>query len=118
MSATATTSNVTLNTSLRQLRRAFPDLEEMLMKIGYAPVTGIITAMSNPSNLTLSNIARAAGLTEIEIVLLVEDLNERLTWKSSNKGRTTVRKKSKPKAKIKAGAKTKAKTKKQKRNTA
>ncbi len=100
-----------MNTSLKQIKKTFPDLEKLLAKIGYAPVTSIITAMSNPNNLTLSNIARAAGLTEIEIELLVEELNERLYLNSPRETQNTVNIKPKPKTKTKAGEKTKTKTK-------
>ncbi len=95
--------------SLKELKKVFPDIEELLRKIGYSPVTKMMVSMSRSDNIPLSNIARATGLTEIEIGLLVEELNKRLSWsppRRAGKART------KPKAKAKAKIKTRVKAKK------
>ena len=110
--AARTQTLISANTSLKQLKKAFPDIEGLLRKIGYAPVTRMMTSMSSPDNIPLSNIARAAGLTEIEIALLVEELNERLSWGSpgtAGKTRTEPKAKAKAKTKVKTKAKSKAK---------
>ncbi len=97
-------TTITENTSIKQLRKIFPDIEEALIKAGYAPVTKMLTVMAKPDRLTLSNVARAAGLTEVEISLMIEVLNERLNYysllpgnKKSNKGKSRTEAKPGPK---------------------
>ena len=98
---------VTENTLLKEARKLFPELEQLLLKIGYAPITRMIMSMSKPDSLTISNIARASGLTEIEIGLLVEELNDRLPMST----RIRVRGGTKPRTKGKAQAQPRIKTK-------
>jgi hypothetical protein len=102
-------TSINADTSLRQLKRAFPDIGGLLRTIGYAPITRMIISMSSPDSIPLSNIARAAGLTEIEIDLLVEELNERLSRSLPRKGRKA---RTKGKAKAKSRTATKPKTRK------
>ena len=91
------------NTPLKNLKRIFPDVKDVLIKTGHAPLAGIISEMSNPDKLTLSNIARAAGYTELEIGFLIEALNERqeyelaLTSNTSKTAKSKTPKKEKPK---------------------
>lgn len=92
------------NIQIRQLRKIFPDLEGVLLKIGRSEISKIISQMPKSGNYALGNAARAAGLTEIEIDLLVDDLNER-----KDGGKT--RKRIVPKIRFKAGTR---KTKKSK----
>jgi len=82
---------------LKQVKKLFPDLEKLLTKIGYAPIVSMIGSMSNPNNISLNNIARAAGLTEIEIDLLAEELNDRLDRKKPKISRNVVKTKAKTK---------------------
>ncbi len=98
-------TTITENTSIRQLKKVFPDIEEALTRAGYAPVTKMLTVMAKPGKLTLSNVARAAGLTEVEISLMIEVLNERLSYysllpgnKKSNKSKSRKEAKPRPKS--------------------
>jgi hypothetical protein len=63
--------------SVRQLKRAFPDLEALFLKIGRSEIARAINSMPKTVNSSLGIISRVAGLTEIEINLLVAELNER-----------------------------------------
>jgi len=108
---------------LKQIKKLFPDLDKLLKKIGYAPIVSMIGSMSDPSNISLSNIARAAGLTEIEIVLITEELNDSLDQNKPKIIKKVVKTKAKTKVKAKSKVKSvkskvKAKTKKSKRNAA
>jgi len=97
--------------SLKQARKLFPDFEKLLTKIGYAPIVSMINSMSNPNSISLSNLARAAGLTEIEIDLLVEELNDRLDGNRPKVVKKVVKTKTKTKAKTKSKVKAKSKVK-------
>ena len=66
------------DTQIKEARKAFPDFDKLLLRIGYAPMTRMLMSMSKPDNLTISTVARASGLTEIEIGLLLKELNDRL----------------------------------------
>ena len=99
-------SEIKSNISLKQLKRIFPEFEDILFKTGHSEVARAMASMPKTANYTLSNLSRAAGLTEIEIGLLVDKLNER-----NDIGKT--RKRIQPKVRFKGGTrKTKSKVQK------
>jgi hypothetical protein len=69
-------AGIKANISVKQLKRMMPNLETNLMKIGHSEVAKAIASMPKNVAYSLCNISRVAGLTEIEIGLLVGELNE------------------------------------------
>lgn len=92
------------NIQIKQLRKIFPDLESILLKIGRSEIAKVISLMPKPGNYSLANASRAAGLTEIEINLLVDELNERKDGEKTHR-------KIIPKIRFKAGTRKTKKTK-------
>ena len=84
--------------SIKQLKKIFPELDELLLKIGRSEIVKVISSMPKSGNYALGNASRVAGLTEIEIGLLVDELNER-------RDIGKVRRRIVPKVRFKAGTK-------------
>ena len=91
------TSEIKPNITIKQLRKIFPDLETVFLKIGRSEIVKFMSLMPKSGNYALDNASRAAGLTEIEIELLVDELNDR-----KEGGRT--QKRIVPKIRFKAGS--------------
>ena len=81
---------VGVDTSISELRAILPGIEALLKQVGYPSVARILASLPNAGSMTFANLARAAGLTELEIRLLIEDLNDRISYPSpgnAKKGR-------------------------------
>jgi len=66
------------DTTLQDLRAHFSDLEKTLRLIGYGSLGKLMATLPNSGCMTIGCLARAAGLTELEIGIIVADLNEKL----------------------------------------
>lgn len=65
-------------TTLKDLRVHFSDLEKTLRLIGYGSLGKLMATLPNSGSMTIGCLARAAGLTELEIGIIVANLNENL----------------------------------------
>jgi len=63
---------------LQDLKVYFSDLEKILRLIGYGSLGKLMATLPNSGSMTIGCLARAAGLTELEIGIIVADLNEKL----------------------------------------
>jgi len=75
---------IDIETPLKEIRKRFPDIEGFLRKIGHPSVAKAMASFANSEKMTFGNLARASGLTELEIGLLIEELNDKLPSLSSS----------------------------------
>ena len=77
-------NRIDIDTTLKEIRKKFPDIEAFLRKIDYRSIAKAMASFADSGKMTFGNLARASGLTELEIGLLIAELNDKLPTLSSS----------------------------------
>jgi len=85
-------NQIGVDTPISEVRAILPEFEGLLKKIDYPSVAKTLALLPGGGSMTFAHLARAAGLTELEIRLLIEELNDRIVDPSSGNARKGRRK--------------------------